>query len=232
MQVWNVLHASRWKYSMQKSRQKSPSGHHRTTLSGYIFATKARIDNRKKLVKQQYVLHISPQYGELRPTSGWDRLTSLGYPCKFQLFSRLGSVTARHLVGGVSQTLRRWTEGASYIRQGDHHVGLRSTFLVVLCFILCTSNPTLKISLCLKYPPITDPSLNTLSRYSLPATSMTCWSNSLDVVMVRFMARSRISCFVLYSCGIGKVSNFNSWLRRLTSSRRQLLQWKACWSLG
>jgi len=33
---------------MQKSRQKSPSGHHRATLSGYIFATKARIDNRKK----------------------------------------------------------------------------------------------------------------------------------------------------------------------------------------
>ena len=32
----------------KKSRQKSPSGHHRTTLSGYIFATKARIDNRKK----------------------------------------------------------------------------------------------------------------------------------------------------------------------------------------
>ena len=31
-----------------KSRQKSTSGHHRTNLSGYIFATKARIDNRKK----------------------------------------------------------------------------------------------------------------------------------------------------------------------------------------
>ena len=31
-----------------KSRQKSPSGHNRTTLSGYIFATKARINNRKK----------------------------------------------------------------------------------------------------------------------------------------------------------------------------------------
>ena len=27
---------------------KSPSGHHRTTLSGQIFATKACIDNRKK----------------------------------------------------------------------------------------------------------------------------------------------------------------------------------------
>jgi len=30
-------------------------------LSGYIFATKARIDNRKKLVKEQYVLHMSAQ---------------------------------------------------------------------------------------------------------------------------------------------------------------------------
>jgi len=33
-----------------KSRQKSPSGNHRKTLSGYIFATKARIANRKKLL--------------------------------------------------------------------------------------------------------------------------------------------------------------------------------------
>jgi len=47
-----------------------PSGHHRTTLSGYIFSTKARVDNREKLVKQQYVLQMSPQYGELRPTKG------------------------------------------------------------------------------------------------------------------------------------------------------------------
>ena len=31
-----------------KSRQKSPSRHHRTTLSGHIFASKAYIDNRKK----------------------------------------------------------------------------------------------------------------------------------------------------------------------------------------
>jgi len=48
MQVWNLLHAVRWKHRTQKSSPKSPSGHHRTTLSGYIFATKARINNRKK----------------------------------------------------------------------------------------------------------------------------------------------------------------------------------------
>jgi len=50
MQVWNVLHAAGWKYRTQKSRQKSPSGHYRTYLSGCIFATKARIDNRKKIL--------------------------------------------------------------------------------------------------------------------------------------------------------------------------------------
>jgi len=29
---------------------------------------------------------------------------------------------------GVSQSLRRWTEGATYIRQGGHHVEHRPTF--------------------------------------------------------------------------------------------------------
>ena len=39
-----------------KMTQKSPSGHHRTNLSGYIFANTACIDNRKKVIKQQYLL--------------------------------------------------------------------------------------------------------------------------------------------------------------------------------
>ena len=95
MQVWNVLHVARWKYRTQKWRKNSPSGHHPTTLSGYIFATEAFIDNRKKLVKQQYLLHMSAQYGELRPTSGWDRFGSLGHPSYFQRLPCLGSVTAR-----------------------------------------------------------------------------------------------------------------------------------------
>ena len=103
MQVWNLLHAARWKHGTQKSRQKSPSGHHCTILSGYIFATKAHIDNRKKLVKQLHVLHMSPQYGELRPTGSWDWSGSLRHPCKFQRVSRLGSVTAQHLVVALNR---------------------------------------------------------------------------------------------------------------------------------
>jgi len=51
----------------------------------------------KKLVKPQYLPHMSSHYGELRPTSGWDLLASLGHPSKFQRVSRLCSVTARTL---------------------------------------------------------------------------------------------------------------------------------------
>jgi len=50
--------------------KKSPSGRHRTTLSGYIFATNARIDNEKKSLLNSNVSSMSSQYGELRPTSG------------------------------------------------------------------------------------------------------------------------------------------------------------------
>ena len=78
----------------------------------------------KKLVKQQYVFHMSPQYGELRPTSSWDPSGSLRHPCKFQPVSRLASITARHLVVGVSQTLRCWTEGATYVRQATITLGI------------------------------------------------------------------------------------------------------------
>ena len=59
-------------------------------LSSYIFATKACIDNRKNVVQQQYFLHMSSQYGELRLISSWDRLESLGHPSKFQPISRHG----------------------------------------------------------------------------------------------------------------------------------------------
>ena len=56
-----------------------------------------------------------------------------GTPANFNGFRVLAacSVTARHLVVGVSQTLRRWTEGATYVRHGDHHVGHWPTFLVI-----------------------------------------------------------------------------------------------------
>ena len=50
MQVWNVLHAARWKCRTQKLCKNSPSAHYRITLSGYIFAMQACVENRKNLL--------------------------------------------------------------------------------------------------------------------------------------------------------------------------------------
>jgi len=44
-----------------------------------------------------------------------------GTPANFNGFRVLAALLKRHLVVGVSQTLRRWTEGATYVRQGGHH---------------------------------------------------------------------------------------------------------------
>jgi len=46
-----------------------------------------------------------------------------GTPANLTGFRVLTALLHGTLVVGASQTLRRWTEGATYIRQGDHHVG-------------------------------------------------------------------------------------------------------------
>ena len=103
-----MMHAALCKCKTQKIAKNSPSGHHRTTLSGYIFAIKARIDSRKKVVKQQYLPHMSPQYGELRPIVA-DEIVSLvwGTPANFNGFRVLAALLHGTLVVGISQTLRR-----------------------------------------------------------------------------------------------------------------------------
>jgi len=132
MQVWNVLHAARWKYRTQKVAKTSPSGHHHTTLSGYIFATKARIDNRKKNLLSINISSRCP-----RNTANFGSLAAeidpvvWGTPANFNGFCVLAALLYGTLVVGVSQTLQRRTEGATYIREGDHHVGHWPTFLVL-----------------------------------------------------------------------------------------------------
>ena len=94
MQVWNVLCVARWKYRTQNIAKKSASGHHPTTCRAISLQLR-HVSTIGKLTKLQHLLHMSSQYGELRPTGGWDHFVSLGHPCKFQWVSRLGSITAR-----------------------------------------------------------------------------------------------------------------------------------------
>ena len=49
---------------------------------------------------------MSPQYGELRPTSGWDRFVSLGHPlCNFNGFRVLATLLQRRRSTEVTQSL-------------------------------------------------------------------------------------------------------------------------------
>ena len=63
--------------------------------------------SEKKLVKQQYNLQTSSQYGELRTSNGWDRFGKLGHPSKFQRVSRLGLVTAATTLTGGQPNFAR-----------------------------------------------------------------------------------------------------------------------------
>ena len=100
-----MLHAARCKCRTQKSRQKSPSGHHRTTLSGYIFATKACIDNRKKNLLSSNISSTCPHsmvnFGPLAA-----EIVSLvwGTPGNFNGFRVLKALLHGTLEVGVSQT--------------------------------------------------------------------------------------------------------------------------------
>jgi len=85
--------------------KNSPSVHHRTTLLDYVFATRACINNRKKLVKQQYLLHTSSQCGELDPLAaeiGWQ---VWGTPANFNRFCILPSLLQQCHSPEANQTL-------------------------------------------------------------------------------------------------------------------------------
>ena len=79
-----------WRLAANTARKKVAKNRHLGTIAQFRRAISSQLRHvstiGKKLVKQQYVLHMSPQYGELR--------------------------------------------GATYIRQGGHHVGHWPTFLV------------------------------------------------------------------------------------------------------
>ena len=89
--------------------KKSPSGHHRTTLPGYVFAAKACIDNRKKKLflsssVSSTCSHNIVNFGLLAAEIGpvvWST------PANFNGFRVLTALLHGTLVVGVSQTLRR-----------------------------------------------------------------------------------------------------------------------------
>jgi len=86
----------------------SPSAHHHTTLSGYIFATTTHIDNREKSLLNSNVSPTCPRnMGNFGPLTVEIGSGVWGTTANFNGFRVLAALLHGTLVLGVSQTLRR-----------------------------------------------------------------------------------------------------------------------------
>jgi len=72
--------------------------------------------------------HNMVNFGLLAAEIGWPIWDT---PPNFNGLRVLSALLHRSTVVSVSQTLQHWTEGATYVWQGDHHVGHWPTFLVL-----------------------------------------------------------------------------------------------------
>jgi len=122
-----------------KIAKNSTSGHHRTTLLGHIFATKARIDNRKKTCQTAI---SPPDVLTIWRTSPYWQLRSVymfGAPRQistcFASWLRYCSDVAhrRPTKRTIFSRLLRWMELRNF-QQGGHHVKHRPTFKLLLVF--------------------------------------------------------------------------------------------------
>jgi len=123
--------------------KKSPSGHCRT-FCWAISSQPRHVSTIGKNLLDSNIFRTYPHnmvsFGPLAAEIGsvvW------GTQANFNGFCVLASLL--HGIGavGVSQTLQHWTDGATYIRQGGHHVGHWPTFLVtytvqqsLVCYVI------------------------------------------------------------------------------------------------
>ena len=143
MQVWNVLHVARWKYSTQKWRKNRHLG----TIAQLCRAVSSQLRYVSTIGKTLLSINTSPTCP--RNMVNFGPLTSeissgvWGTPPNFNGFHVLAALLHGTLVVSVSESLRRWTEGATYIRQGGHHVGHWSTYSSSFFFLLYLFFPRL-----------------------------------------------------------------------------------------
>jgi len=124
MHVWNVLHTARWKYRTEKS----PSPYHHKFVGLYLRKWGTHRQSEKNLLNSNTSSTCPNNIVNFGPLMAENGSGVWGTPANFNGFRVLGALLHGTLVVGVSQTLRHWTEGATYIRQDGHHVGYWPTF--------------------------------------------------------------------------------------------------------
>jgi len=108
--------------------KKSPKIRHVRTIAKLCWTVPSQLRHvstiGKKPVKQQYLLHMSSQYGKSWPTNAGRSVYQFAAPehisAGFASWQRYCTASAK--LCGIEH------EGATYIRQGGHHVGHWPTF--------------------------------------------------------------------------------------------------------
>jgi len=107
--IWNAGLKCAARGSMKIQDAKTlPKISHLVTIAQLCWAISSQLRHVStigKTVKQQYLLQMFLQYGELRSVSGWDRFTSLGNPANFNRFRVLASLLQRCRWPETNQTL-------------------------------------------------------------------------------------------------------------------------------
>jgi len=85
--------------------QKTPSAHHRTNLSGCVFATKACIDNRKNVLNSDMSSTCPHNMANVDPLTAEIVLGVLGTPANFNGFRVLASLLHRRRSLEANQTI-------------------------------------------------------------------------------------------------------------------------------
>jgi len=109
-------------------------------LSGYIFATKARIDN---LVKEQYFFHMSPQYDNFGSLAAEIGPVTWGTPASFNGFRFLAALLQRRRSPAANQTMHDVWPSPELL-----HVQFRGLLLPdgILPGVIVTLRPSLAFS--------------------------------------------------------------------------------------
>ena len=107
------------------------------------------LDNRKKNLLNTDTSSTCPHnmvnFGLLTTEICW---RVWGTPANFNGFRVLAALLHGTLVVGVSQTLRLWTEGTTYIWQGDHHVRHWPTFWLSMVWMVLNAMVCILLWLC------------------------------------------------------------------------------------
>jgi len=118
-------------------RKKVAKNRHLGTIAQLRRAISSKLKHvsiiRKKLLSSNTSSTCPYNMVNFGPLAAEIVLLVWGTPANFNGFRFLAALLHGTPVVGVSQTLRHSTEGATYIRQGGHHVGHWPTFLVHFC---------------------------------------------------------------------------------------------------